>query len=373
MKIRIIFLLYFIVPIIITVFGIEIWVRTNGLVDKGLDRVMHPYIGPGGFYNGGYFKHNIDVAESFEAFGYTPKGWLNIPSYEYGTSINSSKERGHFLFRDRVDAVIAEKKKDEFRIFILGGSVAFGEGASSPEKRWFIVLEKLLREKTKKNIVVIPAANHSHVSTQERVILDLYVMPYQPDALVVLSGFNDANTGITATRPGDPYGQSIIYAHDISPFYGLLNDLSKHFESVRYLLQRSVFAIWFGDKVYDKQKDLAQAKSVSNVFYDNQAQTKKRCDAENIKCFFYLQPFWDITKANRKIAKLNVYEMVTINYIRYLQDISKYTFMNDLTGVFDTEPAKIPFIDPAHFNDEGHQVLAEKIASHMLKSGLFQR
>jgi lysophospholipase L1-like esterase len=137
------------------------------------------------------------------------------------------------------------------------------------------------------------------------------------------------------------------------------------------LLQESVFNIWFRNNPTNDVKNRIQAQSVSDVFFDNQSQTKHRCDVEKIKCFFYLQPFWDMTKNNRKVAELNKYEYVTMNYIQFLKDIKKFPFVHNLTTVFDELPSEIPFIDPAHFNDEGHRVLAEKIAEDILKSAIF--
>jgi hypothetical protein len=215
----IVLVFYILIPLILFLIGAELYFTFVKHIDQGSDRIPHPYIEMGGFYRGGYYYDQLASQENPEILGYAEKGWLKIPSFKYGTEVKSFAERGKFLFRDRVNLV----EKDEIRVFILGGSVAFGEGASTAELRWFIQLERQLREKTGKNIVVIPAANHSHVSTQERVIYDLYVSAYQPDVLVILNGFNDANTGISATRPGDPYGQSIAYKKSFSPFYGFLN------------------------------------------------------------------------------------------------------------------------------------------------------
>ncbi|MGZ3727112.1 MAG: hypothetical protein ACXWQQ_15035, partial [Pseudobdellovibrio sp.] len=296
---------------------------------------------------------------------YERRGFFNIPSFKFGTPVSSAAERGRFLYRDRDKLLTMPKAKDEFRIFILGGSVAFGEGASNNEARWFVQLEKILREKTHKNIVIIPAANHSHVTTQERVIFELYVSPFEPDAIVVLDGFNDANTGISATRPGDPYAQSIIYVKDESPLYGFINDLSKHSELIRYGLQQEIFSIWFGKHPTQEERS-SQSKSVANVYFDNLTQLNRRCKNEKIKCLFLLQPFWDQTLINRKLTPQNKEQMIMENYVEIRKEISNYPFVTDFTGVFDDGPKEVPFIDPAHFNDEGHLYMAEKIADLIL-------
>ena len=372
MKYKTMFLLYFICPIILFLIGGEVWVRKSHLVDKGLDRIPHPYLSIGGFHKGGYFS-NKEMAfnESPEYYGYKRKGIFNIPSFEFGTPVRSASDRGDFLYRDRRHLLVSPKPKNEFRIFILGGSVAFGEGASSNETRWFVQLEKILRDKTKKNVVVIPAANHSHVTTQERVIFELYVSPFEPDALIFLDGFNDANTGISATRPGDPYAQSIIYERDDSPLYGFINDISKHSELVRYELQQEIYSIWFG-QVYTPEQKVAQSKSVADVYYDNLAQMNRRCKNEKIQCLFFLQPFWDLTLANRKEKALNQEDMVVQNYLEFKKEIKDYPFVIDYTGIFDEGPLPVPFYDPAHFNDEGHRYIAEKMADLIISKKIIR-
>ena len=373
MKFKTAFLLYVILPISLFFAASEIWVRYEGLVETGLDRVVHPYISIGGFYKGGLFNKSISInnVEAPDAFGYESKGFLNIPSYRFGTDIHSAGERGRFLYRDRAGLVISPKPKGEFRIFILGGSVAFGEGAKQLENRWYVRLEEQLRKKTGRNVVVISAANHSHVTTQERIVYKLYVSPYQPDAAIFLDGFNDANTASSATRPGDPYGQGIIYIKDMSPLYGLINDVSKHSAFVRYLLQNHLSAIWSGNN-YTPDQIRQQAISVSNVYYDNLTQLNRRCGNEKIKCFFFLQPYRNLSESRRNLPASPDESNLADSYSEILHQLPRHPFVIDYTGAFDNGPANFPFFDRAHFNDEGHIYLAAKMADDLIKRGLFK-
>lgn len=362
---------YVLVPLVIFLVGAEIYFRDFKPMDEGVDRIPHPYIEMGGFYRGGYYKMQLDPIERPDTLGYVESGWLKIPSFQYGTEVKSIAERGKFLFRERVALVEKEKAKDEIRVFILGGSVAFGEGASSLNQRWFIHLEHELREKTGKNIVVISAANHSHVSTQERIIYDLYVSAYQPDVLIILNGFNDANTGVSGTRPGDPYAQGIAYKKSFSPFYSFLNDISKHSKFVRYILHESLSEVWYSTP-RTPELNAAQGKSVANVYYENIKALNKRCGNEKIKCFFFLQPYQKLTEHYRNNSPTNeTDDMVLINYNEILKRLPEHKFLIDLTHVFDQEPKANPFYDPAHFRDGGHFTMAKEISEILLKKKAF--
>jgi hypothetical protein len=354
--------------IVSLVFG-EIWVRGANLVPDGYDRIMHPYIELGGFTKGGYFSPNFNPNETLESFGYAPEGWLRIPAYPFGRAVKSVSERGRFLYRDRGQILDQEPLPSELRFFILGGSVAFGHAASTPEARWFVKLEEILGKDLRRPFHSIPAANHSHVTTQERIIQNLYVIPKRPSAMIILDGFNDCNTAISATRPGDPYGQGINYKRYESPLWGFLSDISKHSSLLRFFMVKEVENVW-GISWEDRTRLMGSfADSVASVYYDNIAAMKRRCDQEKIPCFFFLQPEREITLMNQKISDFPD-DPIVASYREILSRIKNYPYLNDLTHIFDK--ANSVYTDQAHFNDEGHEILAREIAKVVLESKKFQ-
>lgn len=360
------------IAILISLLIGEFWIRSQDLAQSGLDRLTHPYIMLGGFQQGGLLKKKGHLDEQPEAYGYESRGFFGFPSFRYGTPVHSVAERGHFLFRDRAKLIETPKDRDTIRIFILGGSVAYGEGASAPARRWFIQLENLLQKKSRRKIQIIPAANHSHVTTQERIIQDLYVLPYEPDVMIFLNGFNDANTGVSATRPGDPFGQGIIYLRDSSAFFNFMTDISKHSALVRYWMQRDMIKANHPVAPDEKSMQL-QAESVAAVYYDNSRRMHHRCETEKRKCFFFLQPFWDLTLENRKEKAIVSDDMVGRNYAKIRSQLSQNVFVTDLTGVFDDPAERVPFYDPAHFDDEGHYRIAKAISEIMFRDAGFQK
>ncbi|MFC1836122.1 hypothetical protein ACFL2Q_15615 [Thermodesulfobacteriota bacterium] len=103
-----------------------------------------------------------------------------------------------------MDLANAVDSKDVTRVFVIGGSAAYGSGASSTDTRWYMELERLLSKGLKRQVRLIPAAMGAYVSTQERMVLELIVLPRRPDCVIILNGYNDLVNCLTyCTRPGD--------------------------------------------------------------------------------------------------------------------------------------------------------------------------
>jgi hypothetical protein len=87
---------------------------------------------------------------------------------------------------------LGKKKSNEIRIFITGGSVAWGNSATDIESTIAGFLEKGLRKKYPGlDIKVITAAAGGWTSTQERIWIFNRITEYEPDLIISYSGFND--------------------------------------------------------------------------------------------------------------------------------------------------------------------------------------
>ena len=106
----------------------------------------------------------------------------SLPSLELRPNVT-------FFFKFNGKIVRAQKDPREYRIFILGGSVAQGYGASSPEKRFYRLLEKKLNGTEPKNFKfnVISAGRLGYVSAQELVFLMMGVLDFNPNLVVHLN------------------------------------------------------------------------------------------------------------------------------------------------------------------------------------------
>lgn len=105
---------------------------------------------------------------------------------------------------------LAEKPAGEVRVLVLGGSVAYGTGASSRAACWDRRLEAMLAARRgpgdRRTFRVVNRARPSYNTTQAFVSLSLEGLGDQPDAVVFLDGFNDlAVPVLLGGAPGDPY------------------------------------------------------------------------------------------------------------------------------------------------------------------------
>lgn len=331
------------------------------------NRHMQPY-----FMSGGYFQtpmpgvraENLITGPSGpEAYGYSKRGDIYI--YGFENEVASVADRGTFLFQDRVDLANKTESNDLLRIFVIGGSAAYGVGASSKEKRWYSILERSLSASLSHEVRLIPAAMIGYGSTQERLVLDLMVLPRRPDAVVILDGFNDAALpALFGNRPGDPYDQGVLYADFYSPFFGLKKWIARYSQLFRYLMHRSLAQALETNmqKILEDPQALQNyAKSTAAVYIDNIRHMLARCNDQGVSCRVFLQPARDVTwRTQRREKQLDPFTLAAYDQIqKQIPNIAVDNAIFDLTSVFDGPGQDEWYRDTVHFKDAGHEAVAK--------------
>src|SRR5439155_8368349 len=99
-------------------------------------------------------------------------------------------------FRDRRQTYLAKPERT-VRIFITGGSTAWGVGASSQKNTISCLLEKILNERASRTTgyryEVVNAAFPAWSTTQEKLLIQQRLVDMHPDAVIMLSGNNDVH------------------------------------------------------------------------------------------------------------------------------------------------------------------------------------
>ena len=99
-------------------------------------------------------------------------------------------------FRDERDSYV-NKPEGTVRIFLTGGSTAWGSGASSQQDTISYKLERLLNEHvgstTGYKYEVINTAFPAWSTTQERILIEQRLIDMHPDAVLMFSGNNDVH------------------------------------------------------------------------------------------------------------------------------------------------------------------------------------
>jgi lysophospholipase L1-like esterase len=339
-------------------------------------RQMQPYFMSGGYQQTGAAElrdHNVVMGQGgAEVYGYQDSGSMYI--YRFDRVVSSIADRGEFLFQDRVDLANDTARTDIIRVFVMGGSAAYGIGASTKEKRWYAVLERALSTALAREVRLVPAAMIGYVSTQERLALDWMVLPRKPDAVVVFDGFNDVVLPAAfGCRPGDPYDQGILYENFYSPLFGLKKWLADHSHFYRYLTQRSLAKALAENErriLEDPQVLSNYARSTASVYLDNVSQMLERCKDEDIPCLVFLQPVRDLTWRYKGIQEtLDPITLASYDQILpKIQDLAHRDSIHDLTHAFDGPEQEKVFFDSVHFVDSGHQLIAEAMYPIVLKA-----
>ena len=92
------------------------------------------------------------------------------------------------------DAPLSPRQPGEMRILLLGGSVAWGIGASGNDKTVRGVLEGLLNKGGTSKYRVMSGAFWGYGARQEMTVLIEFLDTFDPDVVVSLTGHNDVMT-----------------------------------------------------------------------------------------------------------------------------------------------------------------------------------
>ena len=146
--------------------------------------------GPGLPRTGGHPGGNRELHLGHPERPHSPS-WGAVPGP--GTRGNATINRQQFRSTRELPA---QKEAGVTRIFITGGSVAFGAGAPSQDRTIGGYLEgELNRGLIEPRLRVYTLANPAWASTQERILIENRLSEWQPDLVISFSGLNDMHWG----------------------------------------------------------------------------------------------------------------------------------------------------------------------------------
>ena len=323
-------------------------------------------------------------------------------------------------FRDR-DPVPLAKPQNEVRIFLLGGSTAFGYGSSSNAATISAQLEQRLQERLQQqktspqlykpdllpanpeerkklagkpakikpgNYRVINAAVPGYASGNELAQVALEILKYDPDLIIVLDGYVDL------MLPSQEKAVEISQIQSNNANRTDSNRFDRFIEPVKdrsYLVQ--VVQDWASSRQTDDKADFVLDERLFNLvehlpggeqelqdrvarYIENQRQILKLSAAAKIPLIVAVQP--EIT--GRNATQLSDFEgeiatQLGRSYIRQVrnsypafieatQQLAKSFPKNikalDLYRLTDKYPSP-SFIDPIHLNEAANEQLAEQL------------
>ena len=302
--------------------------------------------------------------------GFVPRAGVNTDTY--------TTNRYHFRYYE--DFPVA-KAQDEIRIFVLGGSKAWGAGVTQRSLYTKHIEAKLSALHSTAKIRVICAAGNAFCTTQERIMLENVILRLSPDYVVMYSGRNDCYFGYA--------GDDTLINHD-------------YFDYERILFPSTVKRS--GPAPYDRYsiKLAYVVKKMFSAVKHNNGQPRKSCDPavvvntiltnvqiisdisgrHHFKFIFDLEPSifttrkrlsdWEqsvLARSKQKFPGLQEYSHEVYSKLR--SELTKnaaslgYTFV-DGDEAINAETRSV-FSDNVHFGDRGYKLTEEQLV------GLFER
>lgn len=255
----------------------------------------------------------------------------------------------------------SEKPENTFRIFLVGGSTAFGAGATSDYSTISGFLQKKFDDvKLIKKIQVINAGISSVTSFEETYYIKHTLVQLNPDLIVIYGGFNDAQYRVLS----DPViskekevKESEGFKFKNFPFYrtpwvihDLLSAKMPHTDS-------------------SKRADDDSTEKIISLWKSRVGEICQLGKENGFATFIVVQPSLITGSKNlldyesKFVAKTDL-DFATKATLEGMADSLKYFDSScktaDLSGAFDGITGPI-YNDSIHVNDNGNRIIAEKL------------
>ncbi len=276
-------------------------------------------------------------------------GTAPAPGQHHNAQINAWQMRNS-------EEVQIPKPAGVYRIFLTGGSTAFGSGAPSQDKTIGSLLNGMLADRlsqqTRLRYEVFTFANPSWASTQERIAIENYLSELQPDLVVSLSGNNDVFWGDA--------GRNVLwFAAGADEYFQTLANTGLKTAGRKEL------------SPLPQARPTSQPVAAELVSYRLEKNARLSAQAlqhVNADWIFFLQPTLSVTRkalSSREQAFVpasknyfvQCYELMSSRLAGLRQ--SNFRFV-DLSKIFDGHQATDEvFLDQFHFGDKGNAVIAD--------------
>ena len=285
-----------------------------------------------------------------------------------------------------------KKPKEEVRIFVTGGSAAWGVG--SPQEYLYTTrIEKKLQEYYPNlRIRVISAGVGGYFSTHERILILNKISEFEPDVVVMFSGWNDTYAGYDGFQVLDDKWDFLKAGPVLAkynPRYSINKKAKKRIMFPKYYkdyIFKTHFLLdryFYGRKSLDKVKKSIERTQIEPqivikdliknilVVYD----LSKRQD---FMLIFYLQPTIDNTKKSLSPFENSILDYHEKRYVGFhsYNSLVYDLYRKELPKVADKEgflfvdgddaishESKTVFDDNVHFGDRGNRLISEHMTS----------
>ena len=308
------------------------------------------------YYDGYENDFLLELCNDYRNFQYLNDNEirLNLPNQQgVSYSINEYGFRG--------DSFSMEKKDDEFRIIMVGGSTTFGLGSTSNESTIPNQLEKILENKFQKDFLVINAGVIAAKSTDEVFNIKHNLLSYNPDMIIVFDGYNDAfNIRLDEISEGDTFSGN----RDKTTLESLIKKYIGNFATPNIIYQYTADYLKISSLT-----DQIKEKNTENWI----KRWNEICSISKEKDFELLvtiQPMLGTGDREMTDKELEISKKIThVKTLEFLNDLGDNLELlecpyADLRNTFDNNNEQI-FFSLVHTGDEQNNILAERISKEV--------
>lgn len=341
-------------------------------------------------------------------------GYAIRPNAPYGPGLHTDAQG--FVCLESCDVVTMAKPADEFRVMVVGGSTVVGFGVEDPKATMVAQLQRLMAARLpdpRLKLRVINSGVGGFFSAQELTRLNLELILYAPDLIVVFDGYNDANQWYYVNfYPHIERYRNLIkpnfHSYDYSMVEGIqrlqtpggavLHTLNLVNEAMPVLYYttliakqaRSGMAGWRGtggtnavgqEARRDYGESLATtARNSVTTYMENLRSMEGVARTRGIPIAFFLQPALPVQDADGRPYKKELaesekalsdwvdrapafsawYRSAREAFARRATDGGADVMYRDLTERFQAE-TEIIYVDEIHYNARGQAMLAESL------------
>jgi len=270
------------------------------------------------------------------------------------------------------------KKK---RLLLIGESNFFGVKLRREKDLWSIKLEKLLHEKGYGDWEVLNAGNPTYNSFQHRFLWEEELRSSKPDILILDMGANDVSQAWmmgSRWKPAEPWPWEFIMAMEKkSPWWNhILARFCTYFLIRRSMTERKAFPRW--DEEFQWERCLESIGENYRIIAEDARRAGARVACTLYAFAYLLSPSprevraLEAIQANWKtfIEGRGKYDYALIDYVR--EKLGRDVDMPylDMLETFHNHPRRYElYLDLAHYNDTGMDLVAETLYREIDNSG----
>lgn len=332
-------------------------------------------------------------------------GYYNLPNQsERNLNNNYSQATDSYGFNldgKRHSENLEKKEKNEFRIFIVGGSTVQGRALLDKNDPISARLEKKLNDNktTKKKIFVINAGTTSFTSVQElSLIQNRIIYALKPDLIIVLNGTNDS-----VDTPSKEFYLSNSHEFQRN-FQNSVNNQSKSiFYSIDSFFSQNISSYFLLKKIVEKVLGIYLFERENRKYYetlnDNHITGKKeyryyynikilsKLSSKTTPIITYLQPqmlpkneknlsendkiIYDTQKKNNQnyfINKQKFYDAILNNFDKYEKLNTGHFIFKDLSSLLSKNEKNQNFYsDYVHYTSASREIISEELYKDIIK------